>query len=322
METMTGLWLEDRQLSLRENLLRPAQASGEALVRVRMAGVCATDLEMVRGYYPFTGILGHEFVGEVAAAPEPGWAGQRVVGEINAACGECEPCRAGRPTHCARRNVLGILNRNGAFAAFLSLPLVNLHRVPESVPDECAVFTEPLAAALQVQEQAPVRPTDRVLVIGAGRLGQLIAQTLALTGCELSVVARHPQQVALLMERGIRTVQAKEVADRSQDMVVEATGTPGGFEMACQAVRARGTIVLKSTYAGNVEINLSAVVVDEITLIGSRCGPFGPALRLLAEGRVDPRPLIAARYPLSQAVQAMQQAAQPGVLKVLIEMGE
>ncbi len=316
---MQALWLENQRLSFRRDLPHPLPPAGEALVRVRLAGVCATDLELVRGYYPYTGIPGHEFVGEIVSAPDASRVGQRVVGEINAVCGECDTCRHGRQSHCERRTVLGIVNRNGAFAEYLTLPLVNLHPVPENVPDEAAVFTEPLAAALEISQQVHIRPDDRVLLVGAGRLGQLIAQTLALRGCDLYVLARHPNQIALLNSRNIHTLSEDEVPTRKMDVVIEATGSPSGFEIARRAVRPRGTLVLKSTYAGNLEVNFSAVVVDEITLVGSRCGPFPPALKLLETGSVDPTPLIEARYPLEQGVTAFEHAARPGVLKVLVQ---
>ncbi len=317
---MRALWLEQRELSYRTNIALPTPPRGEALVRLRLGGICATDLEMVQGYYPFTGIPGHEFVGEIAAAAEaPQRVGERVVGEINAVCGVCEACRTGRPTHCQQRTVLGISQRNGVFAEYLSLPLENLHPVPEGVPDEAAVFTEPLAAALEIQEQIPVPPDARVLLVGAGRLGQLVARTLALTGCELSVVVRNSHQKTLLEACGIRTIRPEDTPDGRMDIVVEATGSPAGFELARRAVRPRGTLVLKSTYAGSLTANFSALVVDEITLVGSRCGPFAPALRLLAAGMVDPTPLIMGRYPLSQGERAFEESSRPGVLKILLE---
>lgn len=321
MKSMQAVWLENESLSFREAVPIPSPPPGEALVHVRLAGICATDLELVHGYYPFTGILGHEFVGEVAQAP--GWPeleGKRVVGEINAACGECSTCRLGNPTHCEQRTVLGITNRHGAFAGYLTLPVENLHPVPASVTDEAAVFTEPLAAALEIQEQNHIRPTDRVLVIGAGRLGQLIAQTLALTGCDLQVVARHAYQRQLLASRGIRHIPEGRALEKKMDLVVEATGSAAGFNLARQAVRPRGAIVLKSTYKGEINVNFSSIVVEEITLLGSRCGPFPPALRLLETRQVDPTPLITERFPLSEALQAFDRAGQPGVLKVLLEM--
>jgi threonine dehydrogenase-like Zn-dependent dehydrogenase len=317
---MLGLWLEDQKAILRDDLPVPVPPDGEALIRMRLAGICATDLEMVRGYYPFTGIMGHEFVGEVVGSPSAlGLEGKRVVGEINASCGKCRACKAGRPSHCENRTVLGILNRNGVFAEYLTLPVENLHVVPASLPDEAAVFTEPLAAALEIQQQVHIRPTDRVLVIGAGRLGQLVAQTLALTGCDLQVVTRHAAQDKLLAMRSIAACRGEAVPSRAMDVVVEATGSPQGFLLARRAVRPRGTIVMKSTYKGEMQVNFSSIVVDEITLVGSRCGPFPPALNLLESGNVEPAPLITARYPLDEAETAIQQAAQPGTLKILLD---
>lgn len=314
---MRALWLQDRNLSIRD--VPVPDAGDEALVRVRLSGVCGTDLELARGYYPFTGVIGHEFVGDVVEAPDPSWVGARVVGEINATCGVCEQCVAGRPTHCEGRTVLGIAGRDGAHAEFTTLPLRNLHRVPDSVPDEAAVFTEPLAAALEILEQVHIAPDDRVLLVGAGRLGQLVAQVLALTGADLRVVARHDRQRALLAARGIRTLAAEDVETRHWDVVVETTGSPSGFGLAAAALRPRGTLVLKSTYRGEVSLALATFVVDEITIVGSRCGPFAPALRLLETGVVDPTALIAARYPLECAVEAMAEAGRPGTMKVLIE---
>jgi threonine dehydrogenase-like Zn-dependent dehydrogenase len=315
-----GLWLEAEALRVRDDLATPQPPPGEALVRVRLAGICNTDLELRRGYYPFTGVPGHEFVGTVEAATDaPQWVGRRVVGEINAACGTCRACRAGRATHCEKRSVLGIAARDGAFATHLVLPIRNLHAVPDALTDETAVFTEPTAAALEIQEQVRVSPADRVVVIGAGKLGQLVAQTLAVTGCRLLVVGRSPRPLALVAARGIPTATVEGLEPREADLVVECTGHPDGLELARRAVRPRGTIVLKSTYHGKAEVDLARFVVDEITLVGSRCGPFAPALALLTEGLVDPRPLVEARYPLAEAVVAFEHAARPGALKILID---
>ncbi|NJC98670.1 MAG: alcohol dehydrogenase [Anaerolineales bacterium] len=313
---MNALWLEENKISLRD-VPRPRRQN-EALIRVRKAGICSTDLELVKGYYPYTGVLGHEFVGEVIEADDAAWIGQRVVGEINAVCNECEQCLNRRPTHCENRTVLGIVNRDGVFAEFTTLPLANLHRVPASVPDEMAVFTEPLAAALEIQQQVQIRPTDRVLLIGAGRLGQLIAQTLALTGCDLRVVARHKHQQDLLTKRGIRILSEEAIQPWRWDIVVEATGSPGGFSLARQAIRPRGTLVLKSTYKGEMSVNFSSIVVDEINIVGSRCGPFEPALRLMESGQVDPTVLINSEFSLGEALKAFEHAAETGVLKVLV----
>jgi threonine dehydrogenase-like Zn-dependent dehydrogenase len=315
---MHGLWLEDQRLSLRTDLPLPAPPPGEALVRVLKAGICNTDLELTRGYYPYTGILGHEFVGLVES--EGALKGRRVCGEINAVCGQCEQCRHGRRTHCERRTVLGIVNRHGAFAEYLSLPAENLHVVPEAVTDDEAAFTEPLAAALEIAEQVQIHPNDRIVVLGDGKLGLLCAQVLALTGCPLVAVGRHQNKLDLLARLGIQTRLADEAAHLRADIVVECTGSPGGFELARQLVRPRGTLVLKSTYAGDLNVNMSRIVVDEITLIGSRCGPFDPALGLLANRRVEVNALIHARYPLREALAAMERAQAPGVLKVLLDI--
>jgi threonine dehydrogenase-like Zn-dependent dehydrogenase len=314
---MKALWLENNQISLRD--IPQPNKSNEALIKVRRAGICSTDLELVKGYYPYTGVLGHEFVGDVISAPDSAWVGQRVVGEINAACGKCEACLNGRPTHCEVRTVLGIADRDGVFAEYTALPLENLHRIPDSVPDEMAVFTEPLAATLEIQQQVQIKPTDRVLLVGAGRLGQLIAQTLALTGCDLHVLARHAHQRDLLGARGIKTIAEADIQPRRWDIVVEATGSPVGFDIARKAIRPRGTLVMKSTYAGEMSINFSSLVVDEITVVGSRCGPFAPALRLLEKREVDPTVLISAQYQLEDVLTAFEHAARPGVLKVQVE---
>ena len=314
---MQALWLEDNKIDLRD-IVQPRKQN-EVLVKIRKAGICSTDLELVKGYYPYAGVLGHEFVGEVVRADDASWIGQRVVGDINAVCGECEQCLNGRPTHCENRTVLGIANRDGTFAEFTQLPIENLHKVPASVPDEMAVFTEPLAAALEIQEQVNIQPTDRVLLVGAGRLGQLIAQTLALTGCDLRVVARHKRQQELLSARGIRIIAEEDVQRWMWDVVVEATGSPSGFALARQAIRPRGTLVLKSTYKGEMSVNFSSIVVDEVNIIGSRCGPFEPALRLMESKQVDPTVLIDDEFSLGDGVKAFERAAQSGVLKVLIQ---
>ena len=318
---MKALWLENNRISLSDPL-QPHKPN-EVLIKIRKAGICSTDLELVKGYYPYTGILGHEFVGEVMEADgenRASWIGQRVVGEINVVCNQCEQCLNGRPTHCENRTVLGIVNRDGTFAEFTTLPLANLHRVPDSVPDEMAVFTEPLAAALEIQQQIQIKPTDRLLLVGAGRLGQLIAQTLALTGCDLRVVARHAHQQSLLKARGIRIISEEEIQPWRWDVVVEATGSSSGFSLARKAIRPRGTLVMKSTYKGEMSINFSSIVVDEINVIGSRCGPFEPALRLMESRQVDPTVLIADVYKLDEALKAFERAAETGALKVLVEI--
>ncbi len=319
---MHAVWLENQILGYRDNERQPEPLAGEALVKVRLAGICGTDLELLKGYYPFSGIPGHEFVGEIVRAPDqPNRVGQRVVGEINITCGSCRYCLAEQPTHCENRRVLGIKERNGAFAEYLCLPLKNLKAVPDAICDDAAVFVEPLAAALEIQEQIKIHSTDRVLVLGAGRLGQLIAQTLDTVDCDLTVVARHKNQQALLADRQIAWIDEQAVRQRAFDIVIEATGRADGVALAQQAVRPRGTIILKSTSMekGRSQMNFSSLVVEEITLIGSRCGPFEPALHLLENQLVDPTVLITGRYLLREALKAFEHAAAPGALKILLK---
>ncbi|MDE3076988.1 MAG: alcohol dehydrogenase catalytic domain-containing protein [Chloroflexota bacterium] len=283
----------------------PAVGEGEALVRVRMAGICNTDLEIVRGYMSYLGVPGHEFVGEIE--------GRRVVGEINAACGRCAFCQEGLGRHCEHRTVLGIQGRGGAFAECLALPRANLHEVPDDLPDEVAVFVEPTAAAFEILEQVSLRPTDRVALLGDGKLALLIAQVLR-GRCQLQVFGKHAEKLELLSG-----VDGTTAAPEGQfDVVVEATGSEAGFQQALGLVRPRGTLVLKSTVAATSRLNLAPLVVNEVTVIGSRCGLFQPAIAALAEGSVDPRPLISARYPLEEGVEAFQAAERPGVVKVLV----
>jgi len=315
---MKALYYDGERLRYVQHYPDPLPTPGEALVRVRLAGVCNTDLEVLRGYADFQGILGHEFVGVVEACEDASWVGQRVVGEINISCGECALCQRGLPTHCLQRKVLGIRGRDGAFAERLVLPLRNLHRVPPSVPDDRAVFVEPLAAALEVLEQVHIGPRDRAVVLGDGKLGLLVVQVLRLTGCDLGLVGHHPEHLALAARWGVRTWLEEDALPTLADVVVECTGSPGGFARARSLLRPRGTLVLKSTYAGRVEADLSSLVVDEITLVGSRCGPFSAALRLLERGLVEVAPLVSHIFPLEEGVQALEAARRPGVLKVLI----
>ena len=316
---MRGLWLEDERLRLRDDLPLPEPPPGEARVEVLLAGICNTDLELTRGYYPYTGVPGHEFVGRVARSPSaPEWEGLRVAGEITACCGACDACRAGRKGHCEARSVLGLKQRDGCFAEALLLPLANLHAVPDSLADEEAVFVEPLAAALQVQEQVAVAEGSRVVVVGAGKLGQLVARSLCPTGCDLLVIGRSRASLDRLSGLPLRVGVASDLPAGRADVVVECTGHPDGFALARRAVRPRGTIVLKSTYRGDTQLNLSSVVVDEVSLVGSRCGPFPRALEALAARRVDPRSLVDARYRLADALEAFEHAERPGVLKVLL----
>jgi len=316
---MKGIWLENQHLELRNDLPLPAIAADEALVRVLRAGICNTDLELLRGYYPYQGVLGHEFVGIVERGPE-NLLNKRVVGEINATCGHCRYCLTGQSTHCENRTVLGIVNRNGAFAEYLALPVKNLHPVPDSVSTDAATFTEPIAAALEIQEQVTITPQTKVLVVGDGKLGQLVAQTLALTGCDLLAIGRHGEKLANLTAQNIATGFAEAVTDRVFDIAVECTGNPDGFAIARRALRPRGILILKSTYANQLSLDISSIVVDEITLIGSRCGPFSKALKLLAENKIKVDNLIQAKYPLNEGLAAFKHAKKRGILKVLLEM--
>jgi len=300
-----------------------------------LAGICNTDLEIVRGYMDFHGVLGHEFVGIVEAVygdetqEQYGHlVGRRVVGEINAACRRpnCWYCQRGIFTHCPNRTTLGIVNRDGAFADYLTLPVENLHLVPENVSDEEAVFVEPLAANFETLEQVHLKPTESVVILGDGKMGQLAAQVLTLSGCEVSMVGKHKEKLALAERRGVHTYVLADAQTftlehgRRVDMVVECTGSAQGLEMALRLVRARGTLILKSTVAEKSLIHLAPIVIDEIRVQGSRCGPFAPALRALSRKLVDVRPFISASYTLDEGLAAFQHAAQKGVLKVLMRV--
>ncbi|MDX2029910.1 MAG: alcohol dehydrogenase catalytic domain-containing protein [Blastocatellia bacterium] len=315
---MKALRYENGRLTMAEAPL-PHRA-GEALVRVAMAGICNTDLEIVRGYADFSGTLGHEFVGRVEDSPDRSQIGRRVVGEINTGCGRCDLCRENDPRHCRQRTVLGIREREGAFAEYLSLPPENLRFVPDRVSDRQAVFAEPLAAACRILEQVAIAPSHRVAVIGDGKLGQLISRVLATTGCDLTLIGKHAGKLELAARSGIKTVMRQDAGPRGGfDFVIEASGAPGGLQLALDLTRARGALLLKSTFHGEVSLNTSRIVVEEIAVIGSRCGRFEPALDLLEAGGVDVESLIAAEFPLADGVAAMTEAGRPGALKVLLK---
>jgi threonine dehydrogenase-like Zn-dependent dehydrogenase len=321
---MKALLVKNGELKLADVEI-PA-AGGEALIRVTLSGICNTDLEIVRGYANYEGIIGHEFVGvveECAARPE--LVGKRVVGEINAGCGECESCAAGDPRHCPRRTVLGIVGRNGAHAEYLTLPPENLIELTDNITDEQAVFAEPLAAAAGIADSVRIGPETRVAVIGDGKLGLLCAAALRFLSPSLVVIGKHPQKLWIAADMGIRTMLLRRIAAehlRSFDVVVEASGSESGFALALDLVKPRGTVVLKSTFHGTPTWEASRVVVDEITIVGSRCGRFRPALGLLESRSVDVERLISRIMPLSDGVEAMRIAARPGVLKVLLRCGE
>jgi threonine dehydrogenase-like Zn-dependent dehydrogenase len=312
----------DGSLSFDARRPEPREADGDALLRVRQAGICATDLEITKGYMGYRGVLGHEFVADVIAAGDDKLVGRRVVGEINCVCGTCDLCLGGLSTHCRNRSVLGILNHDGAFADHVRLPSANLHVLPDAVDDDAAVFVEPLAAAFQVIRQ--LGPTDRtrwLTVLGDGRLGLLCGQVLRNAGYAVRLVGRHPAKLALCEKWGLHARPVADVRPRhDQDVVVDCTGSAAGLEMAMAMVRPRGTIVLKSTVAAGVALNLAPLVIDEITVLGSRCGPFRDAIDALARREVDVLSLIHRRMRLDQGIEAMDLAGRPGVLKVLLTM--
>ena len=295
-----------------------ADPNASALVKVHLAGICSTDLQILKGYMGFTGVLGHEFVGSVSEGPGE-WISKRVVGEINFGCGDCDNCRRDLSRHCPNRRVMGILNADGAFAEYLSVPVGNLHAVPDDVSDEAAVFAEPLAAAFEMLTQIQLNPGDDVLVLGDGKLGNLCAQVLRLTGAKITALGKHEDKLALIKKSGVRTMLLSDWQPRLFDVVVEATGSASGLELALSAVRPRGTLILKSTIAGNHQVSLAPIVINEINVIGSRCGPFADALDALSAKRVSVIPLIEKVYALADGVEALQHAARPGTKKVILK---
>ncbi|MHB8600436.1 MAG: MDR/zinc-dependent alcohol dehydrogenase-like family protein [Ktedonobacteraceae bacterium] len=330
---MRALVYRDHTLTFEPAYPHPTPEPGEALIRVLLAGICNTDLEITRGYMDFQGVPGHEFVGIVEELHESvplraELIGKRIVGEINAACrsADCWYCMRDMPTHCPNRTTLGIVNRDGAFAEYVTLPVENLHLVPDKVSDEEAVFTEPLAANFEMLEQVHVRPTDRAVVLGDGKMGQLAAQVLALAGCAVAMVGKHEEKLALVEQRGITAHLLEDIqiftlpGGERVDLVVECTGAAQGLELALRLVRPRGTVFLKSTIADSSTLRLAPIVIDEIRVQGSRCGPFAPALRALSQHTIDVRPLISALYPLGEGLAAFEHAGQKGMLKVLLRV--
>jgi threonine dehydrogenase-like Zn-dependent dehydrogenase len=300
----------------------PERRPGEALVKVRTSGVCDSDLQLARGYMGFAGVPGHEFVGEVLEADDAAWHGKRIVADINAGCGACDDCRTGRGHHCATRTVLGILGRSGSFAELLTVPERCLVAVPEKLDDERAVFAEPLAAALHVLDEFAGRaPPQRAVVLGDGKLGLLIAMALVSQGITTTLVGRHAHKLALAAAAGAETFLEHDLPDarRGAELVVEATGSEAGLTSALALVAPRGVLVLKTTVAAKVTLDLAPLVVNEVRLVGSRCGNMNQAIEALASGVIDPRALVEARYPLAAADQALAHAGRRGALKVLIE---
>jgi threonine dehydrogenase-like Zn-dependent dehydrogenase len=315
---MKALRVENKRVAVKE--VDKPERDSEAIVRVLLSGICNTDLEIARGYANFTGTIGHEFVGIVESAADTTLIGKRVVGEINAGCGRCDLCRTGDSRHCPNRTVLGIVGRDGAHAEFLRLPEINLLLVPEKIVDEHAVFTEPLAAACGILERVNITSDDRVVVIGDGKLGLLCVQVLALTGASVLLVGKHAEKRRIAERRGIESCTVKQAQKKSRefDIAVEAAGSASGFELALSLLKPRGSLVLKTTFHGTTEIPAAQIVVNEISVVGSRCGRFTPALNLLRKSAVDVDSLISAEFPLSSGVSAMKRAGEPGVLKVLL----
>ncbi len=312
--------LFDGSLRLTGDFPEPHRRPGESLIRVGIAGICNTDLEIARGYMGYSGVLGHEFVGIVEDSDDPRLNGRRVVGEINISCGSCDLCAAGMRTHCPTRTVLGILDHPGAMADLCTLPDENLHVVPDDVPDEAAVFCEPLAAAFEIPAQVRIEPGQKAAVLGDGKLGLLVAQVLKNVGADVLLIGRSAQKLSLAKNWSIRIASAGEPREESADLVVDCTGSTDGFDMALSLVRPRGTIVIKTTVADRFSLNLAPLVINEITVVGSRCGPFDVALKAISDGGLRLDEMISKVFPMEQALEAFEFASQPETLKVLLKM--
>jgi len=309
----------DGSLSLR-NIAQPRPAPGEALIQLLLAGICGTDREILKGYSNFRGVPGHEFVGRVVACEDQSWLSRRVVGEINVGCGRCSWCARGLARHCPQRSVLGIVKRDGAFAEFLALPVRNLLEVPPEISDEAAVFVEPLAAAAEILEQTRLKPATRVAVLGDGRLGLLVTQVLKYAGADITLLGRHGWKLDVARSWGVGVLGPgeEELPPASFPLVVDSTGSPNGFREALRLVEPRGTLVMKSTFHQPAAFDTAKLVVDEITLLGSRCGVFRPALELLRHGHVSVQHMISKVFPLERGLEAFQYLEQTACLKVLL----
>lgn len=314
---MIAVHIADGAVSVKRKAL-PKRRSGQALLRLLCGGICNTDVELLRGYYGFQGTPGHEFVAEVVEADDAAWVGRRVVGEINVACGRCEWCRRGLGRHCPKRTVLGIMRHAGAFAEYLTLPEENLRAVPAGVKTEHAVFTEPLAAACEILEQVRIPKDAPLAVLGDGKLGLLIAQALHAHGARVRLYGKHKEKLAVAASAGVETAFSNKLPRAAYDYTVEATGSNAGLAAAVAMTRARGTVVMKSTVHGTVPLDTAPVIVNEITLVGSRCGRFEPALKLLRSGKLRLDEMITDRFALKDAPRAFARAQEPGVLKVLL----
>lgn len=320
-KTMRAIYFNGKKL-LAKTMPKPRRSKREALIRMHLAGICATDLEIVKGYMNFRGVPGHEFVGTIESAPRRELIGKRVVGEINIPCGKCSICRRGLGKHCPARRVLGIEGKNGAFAEYLTLPVKNLHTVPATISDETAVFTELLAAACEIPTRVTIHRGQSVAVLGDGRLAAMVAQVLSLRTDRVSVFGRSKQKLALIRRTGVSTHGAGRLHAyrRSFDTVIECTGSPEGLPTAIDLTRPQGTVVLKSTYHSAFTWNFAPAVVDEITIVGSRCGPFDTALRLLALEEIATQPFLTAVYPFREWPRAFERAGEPASFKIAIRM--
>jgi threonine dehydrogenase-like Zn-dependent dehydrogenase len=314
---MKAICWDGREVTLDSSYPPPVPDRDSAIVKVHLAGICSTDLQIFKGYMQFRGVPGHEFVGSVSQGPKE-WLDKRVVGEINFGCGKCEFCARDLTRHCSNRTVMGILNADGAFAEYVAVPVQNLHPVPASISDEQAVFTEPLAAAFEILRQIQISTGDEILILGDGKLGNLCAQVLRLTGAKVTALGRHQDKLDLIKRTGVRTMLLNDWRPRLFDVVVDATGSAAGLELAINAVRPRGTLVLKSTIAGAHQVSLAPVVINEINLVGSRCGVFPDALEALAANHVSVAPLIEQVYPLAHGIEAIQHAERRGARKILL----
>ncbi len=317
---MRALVIDNKKLRYVSDYILTARKKNEALIKILHAGICNTDIEITRGYMKFEGVLGHEFVGVVERCRQKDLIGKRVVGEINITCGHCSFCRKNMHNHCPNRSVLGIFNKDGVFAEYVTLPVRNLHLLPDSITEEEAVFIEPLAAAFEITRQVEIMPYHKVCVLGDGKLGLLAGQVISLRECDLMVVGRHRDKLSILKKRGIKIELCSDFNKRGFDIVVDCTGSPSGFETALNIVRPRGTVIMKTTTASRTTFDMNSIVVNEVTIIGSRCGPFPPAIEAIEKRDIHLQPLITRIFPLEQGVKAFRYAGRKGVLKVIVKV--
>lgn len=318
---MKALVFNQGKLLLNRNYPRPHPGQNEALVKVLVAGICNTDLEIIKGYMGFNGIPGHEFVGRVEKCRDKSLDGKRVVGEINVSCGRCRYCKKHLKNHCRNRTVLGILKKDGVFAEYVTLPMRNLHVIPRSISDFEAVFVEPLAAAFEITKQLAIKPNNNVCVLGDGKMGLLVAQVISMTGCRLVTVGKHKENLSVLKRRGIKTRNLHTLSEEKEfDVVIDCTGSVNGIEIACSIVKPGGTIVMKTTTSHERNIDMNSIVINEVTLVGSRCGPFIPAIRALKSRAVDVLPLVKTVYQLEEGIEAFRRAEKKGALKILLQV--